>query len=490
MELFTKIVRACEQSGDKIAIKFHGREGAEVSYCELLEQVNNISLKLKSCGGTDQMLALALSRTPAYIAYMLAALNINNPFLSIDIKSPTKRIKKILIQAGASFIIFDQNSQIADELNLCLDNEKCVIGGISICRLDAVECNSNDLAYVMFTSGSSGEPKGVMITRKNLNLFSDSITSSLSLNNYNSILASTSFCFDISILETLVALANGMTIHLTSDEYTSNPHKVKELIEREKIDIVQMTPSHIRLLYKYSRGKLSFLRNIKLLLLGGESFPEEIRNDICTSIAGCVYNMYGPTETTIWAASKIIGYDSPITIGRPIRDYYITLHDQDGNAVPKGTRGEIWIGGDAVGNGYSNRCELTEKVFTTYEGRKIYKTGDIGVELENGDFQWIGRLDNQIKIKGNRVELEEIEHTIRGVDGVENAVVLHTGGFDLICYYVSHDEINEKHIRDYLLNNLPEYMIPTRFIKEENLPIDVNGKVNRTGILGKSVQSN
>lgn len=483
VKILNQITHVCERFGDKTAIKFYGPNGGEISYRSLLEQVHDIASRLQSGFGEGQLIALALPRIPACIVYMLATLKSGSPFLNLDVKLPLHRIETILQRSGASVIVLEENSTIGKDLGLSLDNRKWSDNGLSVYQLAEGEHKPNhSLAYVMFTSGSSGEPKGVMVNRNNLDLFAESITAALSLKNYTSILANASFSFDISLLESLIALANGMTIHLISDEYVSNPHRIKELIEAGKIDIIQMTPSQLRLLHKYAKGNLSFLRDVKLCLLGAEAFPEELTNDLLTSVGGDVYNVYGPTETTIWATSKKVNMNSPITIGKPIPGYSLSLHDQDGNTVPRGGKGEIWISGDAVSDGYINRDELTAKVFAIHEGERTYKTGDIGVELEDGDYKWLGRLDNQIKIKGKRVELEEIEIAVKKVQGIENAIVSYHGGSDLVCYYVARDEINEKYTRDYLTNILPEYMIPTRYIKMESLPTGINGKTIRTRI--------
>lgn len=481
LKILTQISQICEQSGDKTAIKFYGPDGGDISYRSLWEQVNDIALRLKSQIDAGQLVALALPRTPACIVYILAALKAGSPFLALDINLPVKRIETIMQRAGASVIVVDQNSNIGKALNLSPEKEKWSKDGLAVFHLEQAEYISNhNLAYIMFTSGSSGEPKGVMVTRHNLDLFSQSITTVLSLKNYTSILANTSFSFDISMVESLVALTNGMTIHLTADEYARNPHRIKDLIAEEKIDIIQMTPSQLRLLHKYAKGSLSFLHNVKLCLLGAEAFPEELTTEIFNCVSGDVYNLYGPTEATVWASSKKVTANSRITIGKPLPGYSLSLHDEDGNAVPQGEKGEIWISGAAVADGYVNRNELTVKVFTVYNGQKTYKTGDIGVELEDGDYKWLGRVDNQIKLKGKRVELEEIEIAVKKVTGIENAVVLYNGGSDLVCYYVPRDEANETRIKEYLSDILPEYMIPTRYIKMDSLPTGINGKTIRT----------
>jgi amino acid adenylation domain-containing protein len=352
----------------------------------------------------------------------------------------------------------------------------------------------NNIAYILYTSGSTGMPKGVEIQQNCLHNFLLSMQKEPGITAADTMLSITTITFDIAELEIYLPLISGASLHIVDMEVARDGRKLLEVIKNENISIVQATPFTWRMMLEFGWEEKLPIK----ALIGGEALPKELAAKL---VPRCneLWNMYGPTETTIWSLIKKISIDDPIiTIGKPIQNTNVYLLDEQLNEVPTGEIGEIYIGGAGVGRGYVRRPELTVKAFiedkfTGIPGKKIYKTGDLGKMLESGEVQCLGRIDHQIKIRGFRVETEEIEFQLKQQENVKQALVIaHKDALEnvrLIAYIVPHIELDEvseeKHIlvwKNELNKVLPEYMLPSDYMAISEIPLMSNGKVNRKAL--------
>lgn len=269
----------------------------------------------------------------------------------------------------------------------------------------------NDLSYVIYTSGSTGTPKGVMLTQKCLSNFYIAMLNYveyLSTTELYSIVSITSVSFDIFIFETLIPLARGLKLVVTNYFEQKITKKLEDVISRNHVDIIQSTPSIMRFHLDNISNTSSFV-NLKYVILAGEQLPKKLVEDLKSIAPGCtIYNGYGPSETTVFSTIQNVTNLDNITIGKPIANTQIYILDKTLNLLPKNIVGEIYIAGDGVGNGYINKPDITNTHFlaNVFENNSVfYKTGDLGLWLDNGQIECKGRVDNQIKIRGLRVEL-------------------------------------------------------------------------------------
>jgi acyl-CoA synthetase (AMP-forming)/AMP-acid ligase II/acyl carrier protein len=309
------------------------------------------------------------------------------------------------------------------------------------------------------------------------------------------------------VLETILPLIKGTRVFIGSREQQLNVEAAASLIEEEKITIFQATPSRLQL-FIYDRGVSQCLKRLKYLLVGGEEFPWELLKKAREITTGKIYNLYGPTETTIWSTIKDVSPDESLNIGKPIANTRVYILDKSGYIKPIGVPGELCIAGVGVARGYLNNPELTAEKFDrdlwdyrdyhdgnhrsnkSYKSYVLYKTGDLARWLPDGNIEFLGRMDFQVKIRGFRVELQEIENHLRTHEKVKEAVVI-----------VKQEESSEKYLcaiirgvngnmprvgelREFLSEKVPGYMIPSYFLEIEKIPLTPNGKVDRKALAG------
>ncbi|MDW7618090.1 amino acid adenylation domain-containing protein, partial [Peribacillus simplex] len=346
---------------------------------------------------------------------------------------------------------------------------------------------SHHLAYVIYTSGSTGTPKGVMVEHRQVNNFIHGMMKETKLGNYESILCLTTISFDIFGLETFAPLTQGLKIVVANEEESRSGEKLAAVIEKNGVEVMQSTPTRFKMLLENHRFQHA-VKGVKTLLVGGEELPENLWEEL-KEYPFTVYNMYGPTETTIWSTAKCLGKEDSITIGKPIQNTKLYVLDQHAQLVPPGVLGELFISGDGVARGYFNREELTQEKFVQnpFEpGERMYKTGDLVRWLPDGDIEYAGRIDNQVKIRGFRIELGEIENRLVSHDQIKEAVVAaktdERNQKYLCAYVVCHETLDKLGIKTYLKECLPDYMIPSYFMELESIPLTNNGKVNRNAL--------
>jgi len=424
INLIQQIYLAAEKYPEHIALDF---EDQILNYKELMAKSDQLASYLIDQGvQSGDIIGLAVNRSLEMVISLLAILKSGAAYLPLDPEYPKDRIEFMLEDSSAKFIIISQEYYkkyktgarpiVIEEIWNHLDTQK---------TFTQKYIGERDLVYVLYTSGSTGKPKGVKIMHKNLVNFLTSMQTAPGITPSDCLLAITTISFDIAGLELFLPLITGAKIVIASSESTKDGRLLLPLLERKGISILQATPSTLQMLIDSGWQKMYDLK----VLSGGEPLSADLANqllDRCTQL----WNMYGPTETTIWSSIKrISSKDQTITIGLPINNTQIHILDEQGQQLPDESVGEIYIGGDGVAEGYLNRVELTKEKFTHLPGAKFngttfYRTGDLGKKLSNGEFLCLGRIDQQVKIRGHRIELGEIEAVISAQDGIKQAVVI------------------------------------------------------------------
>ena len=382
--------------------------------------------------------------------------------------------------------MLDPLSSILDLRIVCLDRAAAVIE-----RQDTENpksrTSSENLAYVIYTSGSMGQPKGVQVSHRSVVNCLISIGTEVALTEKDIFLAVTTICFDIAALEIFLPLITGVKLVIAGREEVRDGNLLSDRISDCGATVMQATPSGWSVLLDSGwRASEGFK-----ILCGGEDLSRQLADRLLEG-RGSLWNLYGPTETTIWSTiGKIEPGKSPVPIGRPIANTRIYILDSHSQPVPVGVHGELWIGGDGLARGYLKRPELTAErfvldPFSDQPGKCLYRTGDLARYRPGGNIELLGRLDNQVKIRGYRVELGEIEATLDQHPTVKDCVVVaceHESrlGKNLVGYVVprEHSVPSVTELRGYLREKLPEYMIPSSFVVLEALPLTPNGKVDR-----------
>lgn len=346
-----------------------------------------------------------------------------------------------------------------------------------------------ELAYVIYTSGTTGYPKAVAIRRVGLSNCMEGIHQIIKFKAGNKIACFTSVSFDIFMLESVLALYLGLTVVLANDHEYNNPRKMIDLIIRHKIQVLQMVPSRLRMIQAID-DNFYCLKNIETILVGGEAFPETLLlklKDVNKNLQ--IYNMYGPTETTIWSTISNLNRKICVDIGKPIKRTKLYLLNEDMLEVQSGEIGEIYISGEGLAKGYVNDAELTEKTFVKLEIDDLvmaYRTGDLGQYDANGNLLCLGRKDEQIKLRGYRIELSDIDENIIKVKGIsEAAACFDDKNEKIILFYSGSRQLENELIRQYAKSVLPRYMIPSSFQFIDSLLYTSSGKIDRKGLLEK-----
>lgn len=484
-ELFAERV---EMSPNSIAVEFNGKV---TTYRELGKMINQTANYLWSQGlRPGQIAAVSLERSPELIATLFAIMQCGAAYLPLDPKFPTARLKFMLEDSEASYLLTTKSlstSLLHNQKTIFIEDIVSILNTYPSEPLD-VSISQEAVVYVIYTSGSTGKPKGVTISHKNLINFLCSMVIEPGINEGDRLLSITTISFDIAGLELFLPLINGATVVIADYKTTRDGKLLLHLLQNKKISILQATPTTWQMLLDSGWEKPLALK----ALCGGEALPLNLAREL-TSRCDSLWNMYGPTETTIWSAIKQIHSDTElITIGKPIANTQIYLLDEEGQTVVLGTIGEIVIGGDGVAPGYWKRPELTaekfiENIFSPQLNSILYRTGDLGKLLPNGEFQCLGRIDQQVKLRGHRIELGEIEATLNSLPGVKQSAVIVSNYLGneakFIAYLKSNEQFqDEKLIHDALSKLLPDILIPSKYIWVENFPITPNGKIDKKNL--------
>ena len=482
-----------ERTPDAVAVV----SGEQLTYRELNERANQLAHYLQKLGvKPDMLVGICVDRSVEMVVGLLGILKAGGAYLPLDPSYPQERISFMLEDSQSSVIVTQSHLQTGlpehSAKVICLDSDR-EIAKESSANLN-IELKPDSLAYIIYTSGSTGKPKGVQIIHQAVVNFLTSMAHKPGLSSEDTLLAVTTISFDIAVLELFLPITVGAKIVLATKEVATNATELIELLSESDATLMQATPATWRMLLAAGwQGK----ENLKILC-GGEAMPRTLADRLLERSAA-VWNMYGPTETTIWSAVERVEPETPILIGRAIANtkfYTIDTNSYQSSGavelVPVGVPGELLIGGDGLARGYLNRQELTDEKFipdpfSDGDDARLYRTGDLARYLPNGKIELIGRIDNQVKIRGFRIELGEIEAVLaRHPDLGETAVIVREdtpGDRYLVAYVVPHSELQSSELRSFLQERLPNYMVPSAFVFLDTMPLTPNSKVNRRALL-------
>jgi len=437
------------------------------------------------------LVGICVERSLEMLVGLLGILKAGGAYVPLDPAYPQERLAFMLSDSQLSVLLTQQ--QLLERLPkheahvVCLDTDWETISKNSK-ENPVSSATSDDLAYVIYTSGSTGKPKGVQIAHGAVVNFLKSMEREPGLTESDTLLAVTSISFDIAALELYLPLIAGGRLVLVSREVTTDGRQLGEQIADSGASVMQATPATWRMLLATGWQGTSQLK----ILCGGEALSRDLAEQLLEKGAS-LWNLYGPTETTIWSTACKVEANklskSLVPIGRPIANTQVYLLDSFGQPVPIGLPGELHIGGAGLARGYLNRPELTAEKFIPHPaGGRLYKTGDLARYLPDGTIEYIERIDHQVKLRGFRIELGEIEAVLRQHPTVEQAVVIaredEPGNKRLVAYIVgqtSSEDITHE-LRSFLEKKLPSYMVPSAFVMLEALPLTPNGKVDRRAL--------
>ena len=468
-----------------------------VTYQELKQLVDKLVHILLSNGVAEgDVIAICCGRTVKTIVATLAVQKLGACYLPLDPEFPEERLQFMLSDSDATAVIEDDDAPnailSADIKHIPLATLDETIDDDYL-RAPPLEIKPNRLAYMIYTSGSTGQPKGVQVPCKSVINFLESMSKTPGCHASDKLLAVTTLSFDISVLELFLPLVTGASVVLASREQVNDSQSLKALIDQHDISIMQATPSTWRLLLAdgwESNRKLK-------VLCGGEPLLADLAEALIPRVSE-LWNMFGPTETTVWSTcKKIMLNDKEISIGSPIANTKIYILDAKQQLLPSSMPGELCIGGDGVTLGYRNREALTQKNFICHPKLgHLYRTGDRAKITSEGDIIHLGRMDDQVKLRGYRVELGDIESALSTAPGVEQVAVYlwDEDPKDLrivaCCVPKQGESIQGFQIRKHLRRILPAYMVPHNFITVDEINLTPNGKVDRRNLPRPERQAN
>jgi amino acid adenylation domain-containing protein len=487
---------------------------AALTYRELDERADRLAYLLRERGaGTDTIVGIMVPRCLEMITAIWGVWKSGGAYLPIDPDYPRERIDYMLADSGAEIVLGESIDVHAPS----------VMGACG----DEGPASPPSLAYVIYTSGSTGKPKGVMIRHRSLVNFIMAMTRIIDVNRADTVLSLTTICFDIFGLETILPLTRGARVMIGGSREQTGAAAAARVMQERSVSILQLTPSRLAV-FLASRAFSEALAGLKYLLVGGEALPLQVLATARPAVGGKIYNLYGPTETTIWSTVKEVSAGSALDIGKPIANTGVYILDRGGALQPIGLAGELYISGEGLARGYLNNPELTADKFMNLaakvrqdtristsshftvptdsplergapKGRGVlYRTGDLARFLPDGNIEFIGRQDHQVKIRGYRLELGEIEHQLLNHSDLKEAVVVdrqddHKDRY-LAAYFVPHptevtDSALSATLREYLSSRLPDYMIPAHFVQLDQIPLTPAGKVFRQALPRPEVYS-
>jgi amino acid adenylation domain-containing protein len=489
------IERQVENTPDAIAVKI---ENSILSYSELNKRANKVAgYLIKSGIVPDIPVGVLMERSFEMVIAILAILKAGGAYIPFDPGYPNNRLKYMVENSRVKYILtrkieFNSLEELNDVIPLFLDEP-------SWCKNETEEnpqtkMNSTNLAYVIYTSGSTGNPKGAMNAHNAIVNRLLWMKDELKLNDNDIFIQKTPFSFDVSVWELLLPLMIGARLIIAKPGGHRDPEYLIEMIHKEKISIIHFVPSMLRIFLCSSDTYR--IESLNTVVCSGEALNIDVAKNCLKRINANLYNFYGPTEAAVdvtFYKCRIDELNESIPIGRPIWNTNIYILNEAGLPVDEGVPGEIYIGGIAVGRGYLNNLELTSKSFVndpfcSVSNALMYKTGDLGRVLKNGNIEYLGRIDFQVKIRGFRIELNEIENVLRKINGVKDCVVLVKKDLlnedRLIAYVVEIDNgtLSDSEIKQELSLFLPEYMVPSYIEFVSSFPVTPNGKMDRSAL--------
>jgi amino acid adenylation domain-containing protein len=449
--------------------------GEWLTYRELNQKANRLARRLREAGaGRETLVGLCVERSCDMAVSLLAILKTGAAYLPLDPSLPEERFRMIVEDARAPILVTERwRSREVTKAGADLIFTDEGSGGTGNLETFA---EPQSLAYVLYTSGSTGRPKGVEIPQSAVVNFLESMRKEPGFKSADTLLAVTTLSFDIAALEMFLPLISGGRLVIASHEDARDPARLAELIREVVPSVMQATPATWRAVIEAGWAGDPRMK----ILCGGEAMPRDLAQQLLPRCSA-LWNMYGPTETTIWSTlQRVESGIGPVAIGRPIANTQVYVLDRGRKMAPAGVAGDLYIGGAGLARGYLRREELTAEKFVDTEHGKLYRTGDLARWRADGTLDCLGRSDNQLKIRGFRIEPEEIEAALLEHPEVRGAAVRAwpdaSGHLSLTAYVVSSTQPS---LRAFLDKKLPEYMVPPRVIWLEALPLTPNGKVDR-----------
>jgi amino acid adenylation domain-containing protein len=480
------------RSPDHTALIF---DAERLTYDDLNRRANRLARHLIARGvRPGAAVGVHMKRSADMIVALLAILKAGGAYLPLDPYYPRERIAYVIQDSGVPVIVTQR--ELESQIPACRatlispDAERQEIGEHSSENLEDAGVGPLALMYLMYTSGSTGNPKGVMVPHGGPSNYVLWMRRRFALTADDKVLAKTSINFDISVWEIFLPLIAGAQLVVGRDEDLQAPDSLAALIRRERVTQVQFVPSALKAFV--DSGWLPGCDSLSRIFSGGEALSVRLREEVFESFSGELHNLYGPTEASIYVCHYACRPDDPlrsVSIGRPVHNSKVYILDEQLSPVPVGMTGELYIGGEALADGYFKRPDITAAKFlpdpfSSSPGARMFKTGDVTRYLSDGRIEFLGRADRQVKVRGYRIELGEIEHSLARHPRVQHAIVIvredKADDVRLVAYLLYRDKKGpvETELRDYLKQKLPDYMVPSTFVELDSIPLLPNNKVN------------
>ena len=457
---------------------------AKYSYKEMDEATDRIAIGLRNRGVCERdRVALLLPRTSRLLLSLFGVLKAGAAYIPCDPEYPADRVKLILEDSEARYIITTADRLDSVPSDKAIDVEELLSTSVCGNSIEA-KITPDDLAYLIYTSGSTGRPKGVMLRHEGIcnylyghpaNVFAHGV-----LTDADRVLSVTTISFDAALQDIGMAYFNGKTLVVATEEQANNPLDLACLIQEQGVNMVSGTPSRWQT-WLTSEDFCQAISKIRICRAGGEKFSDQLLEQMRKVTRARIFNCYGPTEITVASNNKELTHAEVVTVGKPQLNVKEFVVDADGNELPVGVVGELYIGGRGVARGYNNLDEMTRERFVEYHGVRIYKSGDYAKWLPDGDVVILGRTDHQIKLRGLRIELGEIENVMLKVEGMKKVVILIRKINDkehLCAYYTADREIAPDALKSEISKSLTQYMVPTAYLQLKEMPMTPNGKTD------------
>lgn len=475
------IEKSIEENKNKLAI-IEGEK--HYTYCDLSIMIEKAEKKIINESLQGKKIALYLDKSVKFIALVIAIWKTGGTYIPIDVEMPKDRVQYIINDSETSCIVTSELKEYNfDKKQISI--EKFFNSSSMTTVVDNFEkVNNDDIVYIIYTSGTTGKPKGVQITNNNLMYFMLTMSENFHITSEDRWLSITTVCFDISIFEMFFPIIKGSVLVIGKKRLLIDMKMLSDTISREKITIMQATPITWELLASSDKN---ILNNIKVLC-GGDKLKPALAKELYENSME-VWNLYGPTETTIWSSLNKLQSSEDISIGKPMLGTTFYIFDNEMNLNMY--EGELYIGGLGVSKGYIKNDELNRKKYIinpVNSNEIIYQTGDC-VRYKDGRYYCIGRTDFQIKINGHRIEIEDIEKNLLSIDGVINAVVVPENNTNSIFAFVmtNSNHITEQYIKENLREKINSYMIPKKIFFVETFPTTFNKKIDKKYLIDKYV---
>ena len=467
--------------------------GEKLTYKELNERANKIANGLLKRGSqADTLVGLILNREKNVYITRQGILKAGGGFLPLVTEYPDDRIDYCLRDGNCRFVITteeikaERNSLFADKPYEVLTVEELLDDETVSDKNPNLDISLSNIAYCLYTSGSTGKPKGVLIEHKTLCNFVNSNPKNIEVENYTKngkiSLAFAAITFDVSVMEEFIPLTNGMTICMANEDEIHNPLSLAELLLKNHVDIMKCTPSFMMSIVEIPQMKEA-LSQIKAFDIGAEAFPTVLYDKMrAVNPTADIINSYGPTECTVSCTSKLLTESGNVNIGGPLTNMKLYVVNETNHSLPVDISGELIICGAGVGRGYMNLPEKTKEAFFTYKGLPAYHSGDLVKWNDDGEIVFLGRIDNQVKLRGLRVELDEVENAIGSFTGVKSCkVVVKKNGNDeyLAAYYTGVTEIDKEKLIEHISAKLAHYMVPGALMQLDEMPLTNHGKIDK-----------